>query len=156
MASTDMFNIDTDPPSQYTQYDVPQPPFIPPTIIGENTTIVTTINGASGPNVNFTSTIGYEFTGNAGGGVVMSVSDATLARTSIGAAGAGVNTDITELNGASQVDVSSDYKVNGTQVVTDQQAAIPNAAGGVTVDTEARAAINALLAVLRVHGLIAT
>jgi hypothetical protein len=50
--------------------------------------------------------------------------------------------------------VSSDYKVNGVQVVTDQQAAIPDAAGGVVVDVEARAALNTLLAELRVHGLI--
>ena len=35
-------------------------------------------------------------------------------------------------------------------------AAIPNASGGATVDSEARAAINALLAAVRAHGLIAT
>lgn len=35
-------------------------------------------------------------------------------------------------------------------------AAIPNASGGAIVDSEARAAINALLAAVRAHGLIAT
>lgn len=35
-------------------------------------------------------------------------------------------------------------------------AAIPNASGGATVDGEARAAINALLAAVRLHGVIAT
>ena len=35
-------------------------------------------------------------------------------------------------------------------------AAIPNASGGATVDSEARAAINALLAAVRLHGVIAT
>lgn len=38
---------------------------------------------------------------------------------------------------------------------TPQGAAIPNAAGGATIDTEARAAINALLPLLRLLGLIA-
>ena len=35
-------------------------------------------------------------------------------------------------------------------------AVINNASGGATVDNEARAAINALLAAVRAHGLIAT
>ena len=47
------------------------------------------------------------------------------------------------------------YKVAGTQVVGAQGAAVADAAGGATVDTEARAAINALLARVRTHGLIA-
>lgn len=44
-----------------------------------------------------------------------------------------------------------DVKVIGTR-----QSAIANASGGSTIDTEARAAINAILAALRNHGLIAT
>lgn len=47
-------------------------------------------------------------------------------------------------------------RVQGTQVVAAQQAAIPDAAGGVVIDVEARAALNSLLAELRTHGLIAT
>ncbi len=47
-------------------------------------------------------------------------------------------------------------EVSGTQVVGAQGAAVSDASGGSTVDTEARAAINALLARLRTHGLIAT
>jgi len=46
--------------------------------------------------------------------------------------------------------------VNGTQVVSAQGVAVADASGGSTVDTEARTAINALLARLRAHGLIAT
>lgn len=48
------------------------------------------------------------------------------------------------------------YKVNGTQVVAAQQAAIADAAGGAVIDAEARAALNTLLSELRTHGLIAT
>jgi hypothetical protein len=47
------------------------------------------------------------------------------------------------------------YKVGGTQVVTSRQAAVADAAGGATIDAEARTAINALLNRLRIHGLIA-
>lgn len=47
-------------------------------------------------------------------------------------------------------------KVNGTQVVGAQGAAVADATGGGTTDTEARAAINALLARCRAHGLIAS
>jgi len=46
--------------------------------------------------------------------------------------------------------------VGGVQVVGAQGAAVANAGGGTTVDTEARAAINTLLARLRAHGLIAS
>ena len=58
--------------------------------------------------------------------------------------------------GADNLNVQGVYKVNNVQVITSQQAAIANASGGATVDTEARAALNALLAACRTHGLIAT
>jgi hypothetical protein len=48
------------------------------------------------------------------------------------------------------------YKVNNVAVVGAPGAAVADAAGGGNVDTEARAALNALLARLRAHGLIAT
>ena len=48
------------------------------------------------------------------------------------------------------------YLVSGTKVVGAQGAAVADAAGGATVDAEARTAINDLLARLRTHGLIAT
>jgi len=47
-------------------------------------------------------------------------------------------------------------KVQGTSVVGARGAAVADPSGGATVDTEARAALNALLARLRTHGLIAT
>jgi len=47
-------------------------------------------------------------------------------------------------------------KINQQQVVQTRQAAVADASGGTTVDAEARAAINALLARIRTHGLIAT
>jgi hypothetical protein len=53
-------------------------------------------------------------------------------------------------------DITSAYRVNGTQVVGAQGTAVADASGGTVVDVEARAAINALLARLRAHGLIAT
>lgn len=45
--------------------------------------------------------------------------------------------------------------IGGEQVVGPQQAAITTPAGGTTPDTEARAAISAILGALRAHGLIA-
>ena len=44
----------------------------------------------------------------------------------------------------------------GVKVLGSQGVAVADAAGGATVDTEARAALNALLARVRAHGLIAT
>lgn len=168
----ELYNVDTDPVLTYYNYatNLAQPTFT--TNISGDTTIVTTINGggggqATGPTVTFTggttgmnfvasgNTISLEGTlvvANGGTGAITPAG----ARTNLEAAKSGVNTDITELNGASQVDVSSHYEVGGVQVVESQQPAIPDAAGGATVDAEARAAINALLAALRIHGLIDT
>lgn len=49
------------------------------------------------------------------------------------------------------IDLSDSLSVDGTQVVTNQQAAIPDSVGA---DEVAR--INDILAALRTHGLIAT
>ncbi len=46
-------------------------------------------------------------------------------------------------------------KLSGDQVVGPRRPAIADASGGATVDGEARAAVNAVLAALRGHGLIA-
>ena len=51
---------------------------------------------------------------------------------------------------------TGELRINGTKVMGAQGAAVPDAAGGATVDTEARAAINAALARMRAHGSIAT
>jgi phage gp45-like len=59
------------------------------------------------------------------------------------------------VNFSADVNVAGVYKVDGTQVVSNQGAAVPDATGGITVDAEARAAINTLLLRLRAHGLIA-
>jgi hypothetical protein len=160
-------NILLDSEFTYQQY---APPVTFPTSvtnISGSVTIINTINGRGGSNVIFNGgTTGLDFggTGNtfsldgtlvvANGGT--GATTAAGARANLGAAASGVNVDITQLNGASQVDVSGEYKVSGVQVVTAQQAAVPDASGGVTVDTEARAAINSLLAALRIHGLIDT
>ena len=54
------------------------------------------------------------------------------------------------------VETTGYYAVSGTQVVGARGAAVADASGGVTIDAEARTAINTLLARLRTHGLIAT
>lgn len=51
---------------------------------------------------------------------------------------------------------ATEYRVSGTKVVGAQGAAVADAAGGATIDAEARTAINTLLARLRTHGLIVT
>jgi hypothetical protein len=48
------------------------------------------------------------------------------------------------------------FLVSGTKVLGAQGAAVADVTGGATIDTEARAAINALLARCRAHGLIGT
>ena len=48
------------------------------------------------------------------------------------------------------------YDRNSVKILGDQGAAVADAAGGATVDAEARTAINTLLARLRAHGLIST
>lgn len=45
--------------------------------------------------------------------------------------------------------------INGTAVLTEQQATIADPAGGATVDAEARTAIAAIIDALQAHGLIA-
>lgn len=46
--------------------------------------------------------------------------------------------------------------VNDIKLLGEQGAAVADASGGATVDAEARTALNALLARLRAHGVIAT
>jgi hypothetical protein len=48
------------------------------------------------------------------------------------------------------------YFVAGDRVISARQAAITGPSGGSTIDSEARAAISAVLTALRLHGLIAT
>jgi hypothetical protein len=144
----------------YDTYQSATAPIIAPTVEG-GTTVITTINGggggqATGPSITIGSNwAGVNFIAN-GNNLNLDIQNATVARGALGAAASGVNTDITQLNGASQVDVTTAYKVAGTKVVGAQQPAIPDAAGGVTIDVEARAALNTLLAELRLHGLINT
>jgi hypothetical protein len=53
-------------------------------------------------------------------------------------------------------DAAKGFYVGGTKVVGAQGVAVADAAGGAIIDVEARAQLNALLAKLRTHGLIAT
>lgn len=55
-----------------------------------------------------------------------------------------------------KVEIAKGLGVFGHAAPTTQPLAIVNASGGATVDAEARTAINAVLAVLRANGLIAT
>jgi hypothetical protein len=161
MGAFDIGNPDANDPTQfYYNQGIPLPPAtVSPTIITGDVTVITTINGggggqATGPSITLGSNwSGVNFVASAGN-VNIEITNAANARAALGAAASGVNTDITQLNGASKVDVSSHYEVAGTQVVGAQQPAIPDATGGVTIDAEARAALNTLLAELRLHGLI--
>lgn len=164
----ELLNVDVDPNTIY--YNVYSSTLAQPSIttnVFGDTTVINTINGRGGSNVTFSGgTTGLDFGGTGSDFVLQGVlvianggtgaSTAAGARSNLGAAASGVNTDISQLNGASQVDVSSHYEVGGVQVVEAQQPAIPDAAGGVTIDVEGRAATNAILAALRAHGLIDT
>lgn len=63
-----------------------------------------------------------------------------------------INSDLL-VNG--NVDVSEVYKVDGTQVVGEQQPAITPPSGGGVVDAQARLAINEIITTMQTHGLIA-
>ena len=157
MASSDQYNPDLSPAQLYYNYATTTvPPIVQPTIIGGTPgTPVTTINAgpnsASGPTITFSGgATGYAFSAS-GSTITLSVSNPGTVRGAIGAAALGINTDITQLNGASQVDVSGEYKVSGTQVVGPQGAAVADATGAGDVVAQ----LNLLLARVRAHGLIA-
>lgn len=67
-----------------------------------------------------------------------------------------VNITAPVVNASGNIDAVGVYKVDGTQVVKEQQPSISNPTGGTTVDAEARTAIGSILTTLRNHGLIAT
>lgn len=50
---------------------------------------------------------------------------------------------------------ANSLEISGQQVIGPQQTAIGDVSGGATIDAEARAALNGLLAACRAHGLIA-
>lgn len=85
---------------------------------------------------------GWRFLGARDGMAAWSVADGAVTRFSAGSWTTG------ELRGTSLV-------LAGAAVVGPRRAAIPTPAGGATVDAEARAALAAILAALRGHGLIA-
>jgi hypothetical protein len=69
----------------------------------------------------------------------------------------GTNTNSVDINATGLLLLSGKALYNNSiKVVGAQGAAVADAAGGIVVDVEARAALNALLARLRTHGLIAT
>lgn len=94
MSDINEFNLQLDQDFTYQSYSQPVQPLIQPVVEG-GTTVVTTINGSSGPNINLGSSIGFGFTGGAGGNVSLVVTDAALVRSSIGAAKSGANDNIT-------------------------------------------------------------
>ena len=49
---------------------------------------------------------------------------------------------------------AQEVRINGVTVLRDRQAAIPDPAGGSVIDAECRAAVAAILASVRTHGLI--
>lgn len=59
-------------------------------------------------------------------------------------------------NRASTLHLTTSVTIGGNQIISSRGAPVADAAGGATVDAEARTAINALLARVRAHGLIAT
>ena len=50
--------------------------------------------------------------------------------------------------------VASEIRVAGQKVVGSRQPEVPSPSGGTTIDAEARAAIDALIATLKTHGLV--
>lgn len=83
-----------------------QPVFAPVITNVLGGSVVTTINGASGPNINLASSVGFLFTGAPNGNITMSgtlllanggtgATSAVGARSNLGAAESGVNGDIT-------------------------------------------------------------
>ncbi len=78
MADIGDANLQMDAQFTEQEYQFQAPSIISQTFVGDSATIVTTVNGASGPNINLVSSIGYAFTGGAGGNVNMTVSDAAI------------------------------------------------------------------------------
>ncbi len=85
---------------------------------------------------------GWRFVDSYDGFAVWSVANAMIARFSAGSWTVGIAN-------------ASAYRVAGVKVVGGQQPAIPGPVGGTTIDQEARISVNAILAALRSHGLIA-
>jgi len=92
----DIYDTNLQLDSDYT-YSTNYPNLVQPPITniftGDVNTVVTTVNGASGPNIDITAapSTGYEFNG-----VVFQVQNAATVRSSISAAQSGINGDITK------------------------------------------------------------
>lgn len=61
-----------------------------------------------------------------------------------------------DLDVTGEINTSESYKVNNIQVVTNQQLNITKPTGGTTVDDKARDAIDDIIDMLRIHGLISS
>jgi len=113
---------------------------------------------AVGSNLTYKSTTGvgtatgaaHIFTGGTDGGTTI----ATLLNN--GNVGIADTTPDYKLDVNGEINAVTAFRVADTQVVGAQGAVVADASGGAVVDAEARTALNALLARLRTHGLIAT
>lgn len=139
-------NLDTNSDfvrEQFTEPSIEET--IPLSVITGGSGFVSSINGVNGSITFSGGTTGLTF-GAAGATVSLAgtlaianggtgATSAAAARTALGAAASGVNTDITQLNGASQVDVTGSYKKSGVQVVGARKTGWSTATGTATRTT---------------------
>lgn len=169
-------NLDADSTFTFEQFGQEPAAEALPVVLPTGTIFVSSINGINGSITFSGGSTGLTF-GAAGATVTLAgtlavanggtgATTAAGARTSLGAAASGVNTDISQLNGASQVDVSTSFKKSGVKVVGAQGASVADVASAdatdlataLTLANETKAQLNTLLARLRAatgHGLIA-
>lgn len=110
---------------------------------------------ASGEKIIYTST-GTKIHLKQNGDInIDALSDSTKPSINISATTA-INITAPVVNASGNIDVVGVYKVDGTQVVKEQQPTITNPTGGATIDSQARTAINSIITTMKTHGLISS